>query len=134
MSVPLCEHLEEVGASVGGAPRILLFLDYDGTLTPLVSSPSAAFLAPSVRANLARLAGSRGARLAILSGRRLADLRARVALGGVLYGGCHGLEMAGRRIGSLPGRRGAAGARQGRTRREPRRDDCLRATKDFSAP
>src|SRR5439155_693454 len=57
-----------------------------------------AVLAPSVRATLARLAGSRRARLAILSGRGLADLRARVALNGVVYGGCHGLEIAGRRL------------------------------------
>src|SRR5207247_6050683 len=35
------------------------------------------------------------ARLAILSGRALADVRARVALDDVIYGGCHGLEIRG---------------------------------------
>src|SRR5207237_10454794 len=82
----------------GDVSVLVVIFDYDGTLTPIVSSPGAAFLAPSVRANLARLVESDRARLAILSGRGLADLRARVALDGVLYGGCHGLEIAGREL------------------------------------
>jgi len=90
--------LDRLDRELGEGAGLIVILDYDGTLTPLVSSPGAAFLAPSVRANLARLAGPHRARLAILSGRGLADLRARVALDGVLYGGCHGLEIAGRRL------------------------------------
>lgn len=74
---------------------LVVVLDYDGTLTPIVASPGAAALAPSVRATLARLARSERVRLAILSGRALADVRTRVALDDVVYGGCHGLEIAG---------------------------------------
>src|SRR4029453_14811200 len=88
--------LDRLDRECGEGAGLVVIFDYDGTLTPLVSSPGAAFLAPSVRANLARLAGSDRARLAILSGRGLADLRERVALDGVLYGGCHGLEISGR--------------------------------------
>jgi trehalose 6-phosphate phosphatase len=44
---------------------------------------------------LARLAASPRARVAILSGRALPDLQKRVGLVGVVYGGCHGLELAG---------------------------------------
>jgi trehalose-phosphatase len=88
--------LDRLDRELGEGAGLVVIFDYDGTLTPLVSSPGAAFLAPSVRANLARLAGSDRARLAILSGRGLADLRERVALDGVLYGGCHGLEISGR--------------------------------------
>jgi trehalose-phosphatase len=90
--------LDRLDRELGNGAGLIVIFDYDGTLTPLVSSPGAAFLAPSVRANLARLAGSDRARLAILSGRGLADLRARVALDNVVYGGCHGLEIAGRRL------------------------------------
>lgn len=90
--------LNRLDRELGKGAGLVVILDYDGTLTPLVSSPGAAFLAPSVRAILARLAGSDRARLAILSGRGLADLRARVALDGVVYGGCHGLEIAGREL------------------------------------
>ncbi len=90
--------LDRLDRELGEGAGLVVILDYDGTLTPLVSSPGAAVLAPSVRATLARLAASERARLAILSGRGLADLRARVALDGVVYGGCHGLEIAGRRL------------------------------------
>ena len=74
---------------------LVAILDYDGTLTPIVPSPQTAILAPSVRTTLERLAASDRARLAILSGRALADVRARVALDDVIYGGCHGLEIRG---------------------------------------
>jgi trehalose-phosphatase len=90
--------LDRLDRELGEGAGLIVILDYDGTLTPLVSSPGAAFLAPAVRANLARLARSDRARLAILSGRGLADLRERVALDNVVYGGCHGLEIAGRRL------------------------------------
>jgi trehalose-phosphatase len=90
--------LDRLDRELGEGAGLVVILDYDGTLTPLVSSPGAAVLAPSVRATLARLARSDRARLAILSGRGLADLRARVALDGVVYGGCHGLEIAGRQL------------------------------------
>lgn len=75
---------------------VVVILDYDGTLTPIVPSPDAARLAPSVRAMLARLVASRHARVAIISGRALADVRRQVALAGPVYAGCHGLEIGGR--------------------------------------
>ena len=91
--MPLLDRLDrELGEGAG----LVAIFDYDGTLTPLVSTPEAAVLAPSVRATLARLARSERVRLAILSGRGLSDLKARVALNDVVYGGCHGLEIAGR--------------------------------------
>ncbi len=74
---------------------LLLMTDYDGTLTPIVSDPGGARLAMDVRADLRTLAGSRRARLAVISGRDLADLRARVAVPGAIYAGCHGLEVHG---------------------------------------
>jgi trehalose-phosphatase len=74
---------------------LMAILDYDGTLTPIAHSPEAAVLAPSVRATLSRLARSDRTRLAILSGRALADVRRRVGLDAIVYGGCHGLEIEG---------------------------------------
>jgi len=90
--------LDRLDRELGDGAGLVVILDYDGTLTPIVSTPGAAVLAPSVRATLARIARAERARLAILSGRGLADLRARVALDGVVYGGCHGLEITGRRL------------------------------------
>jgi len=77
----------------GGA--LVAVLDYDGTLTPIVGAPRAARLAPRVRATLAALAVHPRVGLAILSGRALGDVRRRVGVSRVVYGGCHGLEIAG---------------------------------------
>ena len=73
----------------------MLILDYDGTVTPIVPSPTAARLAPTVRRTLRRLVAHPRVRVAVLSGRALHDVRARVAVAGVIYGGCHGLEIDG---------------------------------------
>jgi len=105
--------LDRLDRELGDGASLVAILDYDGTLTPLVATPGAARLAPSVRRTLARLAESKRARLAILSGRGLADLRGRVALPDVVYGGCHGLEIAGRRL---------------RFRHPGARPSCLKAT------
>lgn len=89
----------------------MLILDYDGTLTPIVADPAAARLAAATRAVLGRLARHGGVRLVVLSGRSLADLRHRVGVPGAVYGGCHGLEIAGRGLRFVhPGARAGAGA------------------------
>jgi trehalose-phosphatase len=71
-------------------------LDFDGTLAPIAGVPDAAVLAPATRAVLRTLAAHPRARVVVLSGRSLRDLVARVAVRGVVYGGCHGLEIVGR--------------------------------------
>jgi len=61
--------LDRLDRESGKAPRLIAIFDYDGTLTPLVPTPEAAVLAPSVRATLDGWPAARRARLAILSGR-----------------------------------------------------------------
>jgi trehalose 6-phosphate phosphatase len=73
--------------------RLALFLDYDGTLTPIVARPELALLPPDMGAALARLA--RRHPLAILSGRARPDVAALVGLDGIVYAGSHGLDLAG---------------------------------------
>jgi trehalose-phosphatase len=73
--------------------RLALFLDYDGTLTPIVERPEDAVLEDDTRAVLRRLAGKHA--VAIVSGRDLEDVRARVGLDEIEYAGCHGFEIAG---------------------------------------
>jgi trehalose-phosphatase len=77
---------------------VLLMVDYDGTLTPIVSEPSEAWLADGVKRDLRVLARSPRCRVAVISGRDLEDLRARATVGDVVYvvyAGCHGLEIVG---------------------------------------
>jgi trehalose 6-phosphate phosphatase len=70
-----------------------IFLDYDGCLAPIVSDPTEARAVRGAGATLARLA-RRFAVVAVISGRSLADLRARVRAPGVRLTGLHGLEGA----------------------------------------
>lgn len=80
---------------LAGVGRILLCLDYDGTLSPIVRDPAAARLAVSTRDRLRRLSSSGKITLAIISGRGLEDVRERVGLEGVIFAGNHGLEIRG---------------------------------------
>jgi trehalose-phosphatase len=84
------EHVQEIA---GPNYRVAVFLDYDGTLTPIVSHPEDAWLSDSARQALRELATC--APVAILSGRDLNDVRRRVDLDGIVYAGSHGFDIAG---------------------------------------
>ncbi|HYM07730.1 MAG TPA: trehalose-phosphatase [Terriglobales bacterium] len=73
----------------------MLFLDFDGTLVPLVQHPTKALLDGSTRETLARI--SRNSRIitTIISGRSLSDICGRIGLEGIVYAGNHGLEICG---------------------------------------
>lgn len=71
--------------------KILLFLDYDGTLTPIVKRPELAILEPQARHLLKKL--SRKVKLCVISGRSLADIKKLIKLKGIIFAGNHGLEI-----------------------------------------
>ncbi|WP_460700773.1 trehalose-phosphatase [Nocardia thraciensis] len=71
--------------------KTAVLLDFDGTLVDIVADPNAAILADGVGATLGRLAGQ--CPVAILSGRDLDDVRARVGVEGIWYAGSHGFEV-----------------------------------------
>ncbi len=75
--------------------RLALFLDYDGTLTPLVEHPSQATLDDSVRERIATVTSRSDTDVAIISGRKLEDVRRLVGDDRISYAGNHGLEIAG---------------------------------------
>jgi len=75
---------------VGGRGRPWIFLDYDGTLTPIVLRPELAILAPTMRATLEELADL--ADVAIVTGRDVDDARALVGIQSVTIAGSHGFE------------------------------------------
>ena len=70
-----------------------VFLDYDGTLTPIVEDHDKAFLSESMRTTVAALA--RCCTVVIVSGRDLGKLRDLVDLDSVWYAGSHGFEIVG---------------------------------------
>jgi trehalose-phosphatase len=86
------EHVQEIA---GRSRQVAVFLDYDGTLTSIVSQPENAWLSDSIRQALRELAVR--APVAILSGRDLDDVRRRVDIDSIVYGGSHGFDIAGPR-------------------------------------
>lgn len=105
------------------AEHVTLFLDFDGTLTPLKAHPFEVELDEGMRALLRRLASHPRISVCIISGRQLGDLRRRVRLRKVRCLGVHGMDdgrgvavarrvrqalrramqMAERRLGGIPG-------------------------------
>lgn len=76
-----------------GTRQPVVFLDFDGTLAPIVDDPDDAALPRRGRELLARLATHRT--IAVVSGRDLDDLRKRVGVDGLFYAGSHGIRLAG---------------------------------------
>ncbi|MCP3987419.1 MAG: bifunctional alpha,alpha-trehalose-phosphate synthase (UDP-forming)/trehalose-phosphatase [bacterium] len=77
---------------------LCLFLDYDGTLTPLVSHPSKAVLSTDMREVLMSCARRVDTEVSIVSGRSLDDVRKIVGEPSLIYAGNHGLEVEGPEI------------------------------------
>ena len=77
--------------TLGQAP--LLAFDFDGTLTPIVARPDDVQLAPEMAERLAALATRLP--VAIVTGRSVADVSARLGFTPTFIVGNHGAEMAG---------------------------------------
>ena len=75
--------------------RILIALDFDGTLSEIADTPDQAALAEETRRLLALLVQRPDTKVAVISGRRLDDVKSRVGLPGIYYAGNHGLEIEG---------------------------------------
>jgi trehalose-phosphatase len=91
----LPDAVESYGQIIGvlGAREPILFLDYDGTLSPIVADPSAAALVEGAHQALESFASQ--CPVAILSGRDLADICTRAPIPGIWYAGSHGFELTG---------------------------------------
>jgi trehalose 6-phosphate phosphatase len=87
---PLREALEALAA----VPRLLVALDFDGTLAPVVDEPGKARALPEARAAVERLSRLPGTRVALVSGRSLSSLEQVSGAGDeVLLVGSHGIEL-----------------------------------------
>jgi trehalose 6-phosphate phosphatase len=80
----------DITRRLGGTPPAV-FLDYDGTLTPIVARPELATLSEAMASVLRDLAAR--CPVAILSGRDLANLQQMVTLDGLVYAGSHGFDV-----------------------------------------
>jgi trehalose-6-phosphatase len=81
----------EVEVQCRAAPRLLLALDYEGTLVPSASPPAEARPAPAMLLLLSQLAQAPGVEVAVVSGRPLAELRTLLPVPGLGYLATHEL-------------------------------------------
>jgi len=87
----LLDHLRRAVAAAG---HVLVALDFDGTLAPISADPEDSAMPPETATLLREVAQSGHCTVAVVSGRPISDLRARVGLD-VIYAGNHGLEIEG---------------------------------------
>ncbi|MDO8580477.1 MAG: trehalose-phosphatase [Candidatus Omnitrophota bacterium] len=72
-----------------------MFLDYDGTLTPIVERPELAILSRETKEVLEKLIRNERFHVFVVSGRAMADVKMLVGIDNIVYIGNHGLEIEG---------------------------------------
>jgi trehalose-phosphatase len=75
------------------ASAVELFLDYDGTLTPICQKPSAAVLAPGTELLLEQTACLPGLHLTIVTGRSMEDIKRFVPIENIAFIANHGFHI-----------------------------------------
>lgn len=76
-----------------GTQGIILFLDFDGTLSPIVDDPMSAAISDDISAWLRSLSQKRKIKIGIITGRSMQDVRKRVGLKNIIYAANHGMEV-----------------------------------------
>jgi len=98
MAKSLMQSLPEVDERIREADRLALFLDFDGTLAPIVEDPAAARMSGDVWEALRNVARQDGIVTTIISGRAVEDVYSKVRVEGLIYAGNHGMEIFGRNL------------------------------------
>lgn len=86
---------ERAALALLAAPECALFLDFDGTLVDIAPLPSQVIVTPALRAALGALQVRLGGRLAVVSGRPIAELDTLLAPLVLPAAGVHGMERRG---------------------------------------
>lgn len=89
----MADHRGEIVDQLADATGLLVGIDFDGTLAPIAADPDEPTITTACQQAIERLAAHPDTRVAVISGRELADLRGRVGLDGIVYAGNHGLEL-----------------------------------------
>jgi trehalose 6-phosphate phosphatase len=90
----LFAHWDDVATRIQASRRVVVFLDFDGTLVRIAPRPDAVRLALATRRVLRRLVNHPRVTLVVISGRRRADLLHYVGISGIRYLGLYGWERS----------------------------------------
>jgi alpha,alpha-trehalase len=88
----LLDNIEEFAKHLKGK-HLILFTDFDGTLTPIAQRPELAILSNEMIDVLYQL--KQFCSIVVVSGRELSDVEEKVAINGLYYAGNHGFEIVG---------------------------------------
>ena len=91
-SLPSALHAVHEIAAEAQKRKLLISLDYDGTLTPIVDRPEMAVLSDNMRKTLKEVSSEFP--VIIISGRDLGDIRDLVGLEELIYAGSHGFDIS----------------------------------------
>ncbi len=80
-------------ALIRRAEKVLLFLDYDGTLADFAPTPDDIFPDPDLISLLSQLQSDERIRVSVISGRRLSHIQKLVPVKGILLAGTYGIEV-----------------------------------------
>ena len=89
----LFSNWKSVSAKIKKSTVILLLLDFDGTLCPIVSHPDLVKVDKNILSLLDKLNKTKSIILGFISGRPIADVKKQLKLKNVYYVGNHGLEF-----------------------------------------
>lgn len=92
----LFAHWEQIARRIRKHRRVVLFLDFDGTLVRIAPMPAGVRLEEETRKVLQKLAHRRNITLALVSGRQRAELQRFVGVRGARYMGLYGWEKRGK--------------------------------------
>jgi len=98
---PLAGNWDRIAAQIKSSRRVVVFLDFDGTLVKIAPRPDQVRLAQVTRRVLRRLARHPRVTIVVISGRRRAELLRYAGIPGIRYFGLYGWERS--RHSPLPG-------------------------------
>lgn len=93
----LFNALENIAQKINNN-NLFIFLDFDGTLAPIVSVPEKAVLPEATKKLLERMSRNPKIKIAFISGRRLDDIKSKIGIKNAIYSGNHGLQLEGPKI------------------------------------
>jgi trehalose 6-phosphate phosphatase len=88
----LLKNWDDIAAQIRKRGRVIIFLDFDGTLVDIAPRPELVRLKREAREVLRRLSKNPLAMLVMVSGRRRAELLEHIAVPGIHYFGLYGWE------------------------------------------
>jgi len=93
--LPILGTLDTLEHQINKFNRFFICLDYDGTLTPIISHPDEAVLSGNMKTILDDISNIGNTYVTIVTGRSYTDIRQRVMLDNIYYAANHGFEIHG---------------------------------------